>query len=143
MLRDNYAIGVFLDIAGAFDNLDPKKAVEGMVDHHFPPEVVKWYGHYLGNRSASTELNGTVHRRSIKKGTPQGGVLSTSVWNVSFDSFLSLYDEGPITARGFADDGALLGTGIDLPTIMANLQVAVNKATKWGALNGLNLVRVS
>ena len=137
ILRGEFAIGVFLDIQGAFDNLPISAAVKGMELHNFPPLITGWYAHYLGGRIATTEVKGQTARRGLTRGTPQGGVLSPLIWNTAFDSLLDLFTEGPVEIMGFADDAALVIRGIDPPSMRDLIQNAVNVATDWGADNGL------
>ena len=137
ILRKQYAIGVFLDIQGAFDNLDLDKAVQGMEKHSFPTPVVQWYAHYLRGRTVEADVKGVKATRRLTRGTPQGGVLSPMVWNLAFDSLLDLFNEGPVKAKGFADDAALVVLGLDPDTLISLAQAAVDKATAWGEENGL------
>src|SRR5210317_983183 len=137
ILRDEYALGAFLDIAGAFDNLDPVAAVRGMHQKHIQPEIIRCYQFYLFNRSITTEVKGIKIQRGLTKGTPQGGVLSPVVWNLAFDGLLDLYKEGPVGVKGFADDAALLVIGPDPNTLKQLIQPAISKAIDWGRRNGL------
>ena len=71
-------------------------------------------------------------------GTPQGGVLSSRIWNLAFDPLLKLLNhESPCDPVGFADDGALCFRGIDPETLVDIAQPKINKAVEWGAQNGL------
>ena len=137
ILRGTLALGVFLDIEGAFDNLQPKAAVKGMQDHGFPQNIIDWYSKYLSNRTCSTTIGTTTEERYLTQGTPQGGVLSPLLWNLAFDQFLSLYDTGPVKVTGFADDALLLIKGIDHNTLVSQMQIALDKALKWGREDGL------
>ena len=76
ILRGEYALGVFLDISGAFDNLDHNSAQIGMADFNFPPAIHKWCTHYLENRNVTANIKGCSETRGITKETHQGGVLS-------------------------------------------------------------------
>ena len=137
IFNDQFAIGVFLDISGAFDNLLPEAAVMGMRSHGIPEFMINWYHNYLTNRFIKTSVNGIEDSRRLVKGTPQGGVLSPVIWNLAFDGLLNLYNSGPVHARGFADDAALLITGPDLYSMVPLIQRDVSKAIEWGKLNGL------
>ena len=53
---------------------------------------------------------------------------------------LSPLSSGPVKCRGFVDVGLLLAGGIDLLTIIANLQHAVDKAVDSGGENGLSFI---
>jgi hypothetical protein len=135
--RNQFALGIFLDISGAFDNLDPEAALRGMKAKGISKPIIKWYGHYLFNRYINTSIGGLEARRKLTRGTPQGGVLSPVIWNLAFDELLDMFDEGPVKVTGFADDAGLLITGPD-PQSLADIgQKAVDKAVDWGHKNGL------
>ena len=71
-------------------------------------------------------------------GTPQGGVLSSRIWNLAFDPLLKLLNhESPCAPVGFTDDGALCFRGIDPETLVEIAQPKINAAVEWGAQNGL------
>ena len=84
------------------------------------------------------------HIKTIRPvcGTPQGGVLSSRIWNLAFDPLLKLLnDNSPCSPVGFADDGALCFMGIDPNTMVANAQKHLNLAIEWGAQNGLSFCK--
>ena len=135
--KEGYALGVFLDIQGAFDNVSAPAIVKGMEAKHFSQKTIDWYEHYLRNRSMVTSINGISVTRNLTKGTPQGGVLSPLMWNLAFESFLALYDHSHVKPTGFADDAALLTTGKNPHTLREHMQCAVDKALEWGRQNGL------
>ena len=138
ILRNNVTLGVFLDIQGAFDNLNISNTIEQLNKKQLPHYFLGWYSHYLKNRRITTELMGTTVNRYLTRGTPQGGVLSPVLWNLNFDSLLELFDKGPIKAVGFADDCCLLISDTDPNTCRALMQSAIYKVTNWGVKNGLN-----
>ena len=135
--RGRYVIGVFLDIQGAFDNLDPEAALKGMSDKGIPGKIINWYGHYLRGRTVNIEYKGLKKTRFLTRGTPQGGVFSPLAWNLGFDSLLKLFDDDVVEAIGFADDCALLIEGIDPMTLRSIAIRAMKKAFDWGQSKGL------
>ena len=77
-----------------------------------PKDVIEWYGHYLRNRIVTTKIAGCQVTRRVRRGTPQGGVLSPVIWNVVFEPLLKAMNvHGFVT--GFADDGSVIVTGTD------------------------------
>jgi len=137
LLRQRYTLATFLDVSAAFDNLSNAAAERAMERKKFPPDIIKWFSQYLRNRYVFTTLKDITLKRRVMQGTPQGGILSPLIWNIAFDEMLDLFDTGPVHAKGFADDGALLIHGID-PTIMMNfMQTAVDKVIEWGRKCGL------
>jgi len=136
-LRKEFAMATFLDISGAFDNLSPNKVVEAMERKQLGRPFIGWYAHYLRSRTANIAFGATSFSRKLTKGTPQGGVLSPFAWNITFDSLLEALSGWGVTPIGYADDCAVIASGIDLRAIESNLQRAVNIAVAWGVENGL------
>ena len=48
---NGFALGVFLDIQGAFDNVTPDMIAKGLRARNIPEVLIKWYNHYLRARS--------------------------------------------------------------------------------------------
>jgi retron-type reverse transcriptase len=117
LLRQEYTLGVFLDISGAFNNLSFKSAIKSMRKRKFPTKIINWYKYFLTNQESTMELDNNFYTRALTRGTPQGGVLSPLIWNVNFDSILEELNKGPIKVIGFVDDAAILITGIDPKTM--------------------------
>ena len=77
MMKRQFAVGCFLDIASAFDRLDAEKATQALRRRGIDSYIVDWYGDYLRHRYAIVELKGIKRLLKINTGCPQGGVLST------------------------------------------------------------------
>ena len=137
LLRQKHGIGVFLDIKGAFDNLDHAAAIKLMEKRELPSTFIKWYGFYLQNRSATITLAGISSTRKIMKGTPQGGVLSPVLWNIAFEPLLRRMGKFAYST-GFADDGSALVVGTDLQSCQQRLAHALREAEEWGRETGLS-----
>ena len=106
-----YALCVFLDIQGAFDNVSPEAVLRGMENKGISDRFCRWYEHYLMNRTITVKHNGVTLHRSLTLGTPQGGVLSPVMWNLAFESYLELFQGSLIHVDEFVDDAALLLVG--------------------------------
>ena len=88
LLRKEFTLGVFIDIAGAFNNLKTDKASGAMRDRGFPEHIVGWYESFVTNRIINSELLGSKIKRKLNLGTPQGGVLSPICCNIPFNEIL-------------------------------------------------------
>ena len=137
--RGGTAVAVFLDVQGAFDNVDPEKALAAMAKRGFPMEMVDWYTSYLTTRLTTLCYKGLSLTRRTTRGVPQGGILSPLMWNVLFDEFLQLFHGGLVECEGYADDAALLISGHSLQFSLIQLQIALDKATEWAESVGLSL----
>ena len=137
LLRKEFALGVFLDISGAFDNLDPNAAARGLERIGTDKCIVNWYKNYLTNRLINVEINGCGKTRSLGQGTPQGGVMSPIVWNIAFDELLEIGNNGAGTMVGYADDACFIITGHDPRALRDRAQELINDAVGWGRKVGL------
>ena len=57
--------------------------------------------------------------------------MSPVIWNLLFDEFLEKFDQGPVTARGFADDACLLIKGPDPNSMIDIMKSYLIKAIEW------------
>ena len=53
------------------------------------------------------------------------------------DSLLKEFQSGPVKAVGYADDIIIMASGIDMGTSADNIQLALDKITKWEKAKGL------
>ncbi len=63
--------------------------------------------------------------------------MSPLVWNMAFDALLDKFNRGPIKAKGFANDAALVIKDLDIPSLIDKGQEAINIATSFGRERGL------
>ena len=150
IINSGMALGTFLDVEGAFDNV-AFGAIERALNQKCESATVnKWIMSLIRNRSTTVELNGCKKTITIKKGCPQGGILSPFLWNLVVDSLLSYTrNKIPCDLQGFADDLALLATleaparngvqGFDADTLRDMTQKSLNSISDWCAENGLKL----
>ena len=134
--RNRTAIGVFLDIQGAFDNMDHDSIIRHLKHRGFDNQFIDWYNQYLRDRLVVVDLAGFTISRRIARGTPQGGILSPIIWNIVFDSCLKRLSVLAFTT-GFADDGCIIVTGSDTSICRDIAQRALDMAISWGSENGL------
>ena len=139
ILRKEFCLVVSVDIQGAFDNLATIAIKNVMVANNYPPFMIRWYMNFLKNRTSIAEVLGVKLSIHPVCGTPQGGVLSSRIWNLAFDPLLRLLNhDSPCSPVGFADDGALCFRGICPDTLVEIAQPKINMAVEWGAQNGLS-----
>jgi len=136
-MRGKYALGIFLDIEGAFDNLNFETIRMSLERCEVNNQFTNWYYFFLQNRELTVNLNGTERHKRPMRGTPQGGILSPIIWNICIDSLISELDNTSADVVGFADDILTIATGLDLNTVVSIAQNTINIATKWGVTNSL------
>ena len=133
------SLSVFLDVQGAFDNVNPYSAIKAMKKRGFPLKMISWYSGYLLNRLNLSKIKGVTNRRLLFLGTPQGGILSPLIWNIVIDELLQALDGHRTKACCFADDTNLTASGKveRLQFARDSLQSALDIACLWASEQGL------
>ena len=131
LAKKKMALGIFLDITGAFDNITHRGIVAALQELGVSRVLVNWIENLLKHRTVQAELNGEVVKREVMKGNPQGGILSPFLWNCVLNSLLvELHNRG-FHIQAYADDLAVLVTGTDTSWIRGRAQKAINIAAEW------------
>lgn len=135
----NQALGLFLDIEGAFDNISFESIRNNLAQSSISPMVTNWICYMVSNRTISLSLNGVTITRRVSRGCPQGGVLSPLLWNITMNGLLSDPYLDKDFLQAFADDLAILLGGIDIPTIRAKCQRYLVAINRWCTSIGVKL----
>ena len=137
ILRDKFRL--VISVKEAFDNLATPAIENALWANKYPTIMIRWCMNFLKIRISIADVLGVKLSIWPVCGTPQGGVLSSRIWNLAFDPLLRLLnDNQPCSPVGFADDGALCFRGICPHTLVEIAQPFINKAVEWGAQNGLS-----
>ena len=104
IVEGQYALGIFLDIEGAFDNVSFKTITDALIKSQLPHELVRWIDAMLRSRTVTVTVQGKSVSKRVKKGCPQGGILSPLLWNLVINSLIILLNSTPADSEGFADD---------------------------------------
>ena len=134
----NFALGIFLDIQGAFDNIPFVAIKRALEKTKAKGNVSNWILHFITTRKLKLNLQGVALIIWILAGAPQGGVLSPFLWNIVLNSLIILLD----TLKhllAFADDLAIIISGFDLPTLRDLAQHYITACNDWCDNNGLKL----
>ncbi len=116
-----HLLAVSLDCSGDFDNIRFEGERRCMESQKIP-YIIRWYRNLLKSRSVLAQVQGLEKTIKPSRVSPQGGVLSPLVWNITLDSFLSQYKKGPVKALGYADDILLYIAGSDINVMEEFLQ---------------------
>ncbi len=79
ILHDQHALGFFLDITSAFDNLSVQASIQGMSAKCIPPYMERWYSNYLCLWSVMVKIKGISTTQSLMEVTPWGHLVSPGV----------------------------------------------------------------
>jgi hypothetical protein len=84
--QQEIALGVFLDIVGAFNNTSYDSMCTALTRHRVDPTTVRWIRGTLEGRLATATLGGFTRGVAVSRGCPQGGVLSPRLWSLVVDN---------------------------------------------------------
>ena len=87
-----------------------------------------WIETLLRHRTVQVELCGDKVKREVVKRNPQGGILSSFLWNCVLNSLLLELRSRGFYVQAYADDLAVLVTGADMLWIRGMAQKAINIA---------------
>lgn len=134
------ALGGFLDIEGAFDKATFESLLNGARRHGVNNTILSWIRRALSDRwlFVQTEQDTRIQVR-VKRGCPQGGVLSPLLWNMMVDELLDDLNEEGWNTYGFADDVCILLKGANMGQLCRKMQGALDATNSWCRRNGLTI----
>jgi len=74
--RKGFVLGTFLDIEGAFDNVSFKAMSQAIYKTPVDRSTAGWIVNMVTNRYITVEHKNNTTRIRVKRGCPQGGILS-------------------------------------------------------------------
>ena len=123
---------VFLDVAGAFNNVHHKRLIHNLHKRRMPNKVVDWIRSFLHNRSTQLLINGSKSAQILTPaGVPQGSPLSPLLYMYYNADLLEIGNQDGRISLGFIDD---ITYGIEGNTDKGNvrtLKQALVKAEEW------------
>jgi hypothetical protein len=97
-----------------------------------------WIKNMLENRTVTAKIGDSEASKNINRGTPQGGILSPTIYNIDTDDIIQeINRESPNERHGFAGDIFVIGTGIDKSTVASTLSKDIKRLENWAARNSL------
>ena len=139
MANGNYSLGVFLDIEQAFDAVSFQAIKQALIDAGIPGTITEWIYHLVSNRFITITYCGESVTKRATKGSPQGGVLSPLLWNLTLNTLLSSLGYQADFIQAFADDLVILIRGICKHTIRDIAQQHLTNINRWCHSKGLKL----
>jgi len=132
-----YALAVSLDCSGAFDNITFQSAESALRRKNVREEIIDWYKKLLKNRIIEANINDINMKIIPKKGSPQGGILSPTIWNFIMDDLLTKLQGDPVKAVAYADDLLLIVRGTNPENMCSIMNRQLQKVYDWGQLQGI------
>jgi len=95
--QQEIALGVFLDIEGAFDNTSYDTMCSALTRHGVDQIIVQWIRATLDSQLATVAFGGVSRSVAVSRGCPQGG-LSPLLWCLVVNELLVRLNEGSVYA---------------------------------------------
>jgi len=133
-------VAVFLDIAGAFDNIIPGILIQELRHEGFPTRFCKFLDNLLSERLIFTVRNADITGPLISyKDIPQGSILSPLLFNFYLRKIgCCLHKDTQILQ--YADDIVLFSSNAKLSQARNSLSLSLNSVQEYLRLRGLELV---
>ena len=136
--RKEIAVGIFLDIEGAFNNTTLESIEKSTSSRGLDPLICNWLTAMLKGREIHTSMCNEEIIANTTRGCPQGGVLSPLLWALVADELLKALESAGFTnIQGYADDLVIVIKGSDEGTISSLIQQALNVVKQWCDKEGL------
>jgi len=129
--QKQYALGVFFDIEGAFDNSSPCSVRYALDEWRVIKPVKNWIVNMIESCSIHVCLENSNIVVQAGRRLPQGGSLSPTVWSLIADSLLKWLSKQGVYAQGFADDGIAVVIGCFLTTLCEIMQRVLKGVEHW------------
>ena len=129
---------LFLDMSAAFNNVSVNGMLKALRDIGAEKELMQWIEHMLKNRKVYADINGEFVWKLIKRGIPQGGILSVILWNLIMLNLKGrIPTNHPTFINIYGDDKHSISIGIDENYCAGNLQDDIAIFEEWAAEHGL------
>jgi hypothetical protein len=133
------ALGAFLDIEGAFDSTSFSAITTAARELGLEETCCRWIRSMLEGRLVHISLMGSNLTAQVVGGCPQGGVLSSLLWNLVVDRLLVITNDLDFSTFGYADDIVIIVQGTFEHTVRELMQSALDVVVNWVVKEGLNI----
>ena len=121
-IKQKQTIAIFIDIKKAYDSIKTDVIIDSLLKMGFKGKLVKYIQNFLSDRTFNLLLGGIKSDMGrMRKGIPQGSVISCTLFNIVFNEVLNSID-GPIKYCAYADDLVIFSEGKTTKAIEASLQ---------------------
>ena len=141
MKDKEYVLAAFLDIEGAFNNVKTESIKKALEYVRVPEGFINWINTMLITRVVTSEIGSRSCNKTVRRGTPQGGVISPLLWLLVVNMILKSLEESGVKIVAYADDLVVLIKGKKrfLNTLSELMEGTLAKLHGWACQNGLGV----
>ena len=137
--ENKYTLGVFIDLAKAFDTVDHIILLRKMEIYGIGGTTLKWFENYLTNRKQYIQIS-NIKKTDLKDvvcGVPQGSILGPLLFLIYVNDLQ--YASNLLDPIMFADDTNLFYTEENIKTLFDIVNIELQKISQWFISNKLSL----
>lgn len=135
--KEKLVIGVFLDISGAFDNLNWEILFDDLISLGAGIHSLEIIKSYLERRRAHITIGKSTASCTLSKGCPQGSQLGPILWNVSMDKVLKTYMSDKMKMVAYADDLVIATAATNVKIAKERVSQLLDRVIQWADDRGL------
>jgi len=128
---ESMVLGIFIDIAGAFDNVWWPYVLLKLKEKEVSLPLVTIIRSYFQGRVTQITTNYGKEWKEVTKGCPQGSVFGPYIWNIAFDDVVSQVTEVGEKRIAFADDLLILIRGVSGHDLERKANVVMTSLQQW------------
>ena len=137
-----HTLFIALDISQAFDTAKHDIICNQLNKINCPVNLHSLIQSYLSNRSVIIKSGEHQYIHNLNQGNPQGGIISPSLWNLSYDSLIKKITKKskgdmPVNFVCYADDALLQVRGTEVKEMEKLAQELLQEVFQWGNETGL------
>ena len=138
MDEGDYAVGVFIDLAKAFDTVNHGILLSKLEHYGIRGRPLEWFKSYLSNRQQYVQIgHHKSNRTKIKCGVPQGSILGPILFLIYINDLNNIVNKARTIM--FADDTNLFFTGKSALELENTINFELQIVNEWFKTNLLSL----
>ena len=138
-MNDNKScIGLFIDLAKAFDTLNHSILLEKLCNYGIRGLSLQWFRSYLQDRYQFVKYkNVNSEHEQVTCGVPQGSILGPLLFLLYINDVMHINNSHHIIL--FADDTNCLFTGNNIEDLVQQINSSIRNLSEWFRTNKLSL----
>lgn len=134
-----YCLSLFIDIAGAFSEVNIESVTEAAREKGISEWCVRWVDNMLRSRRIKTSNEHCTDKFVPVKGLAQGGSASPLYWLLTADTLIEQLQKAGLKVVAFADDLVVMNSDKNLMKVKDQINKANRIIERWCRSTGLDV----